>query len=209
MSRTDGARDAETAGRMVEEVLDRLASSGDRAACEAAEELVRVLMEFYGAGFARTMELLGRHPERPARQAVDALLRDELVASLLVLHGLHPDDAPTRIGRALDALPHAVENAGFDPATGGLRLRMAGSGGCGCGGSRDAVAQAARDALACAAPEVTAVTMEPDPAPEPVLLQIGAGPPGSHPPGASTSGASTSGASTSGPSGRPAATTAP
>ncbi|MFI1422134.1 hypothetical protein ACH4VX_30025 [Streptomyces sp. NPDC020731] len=194
MSGAQGTPNAETAGRMVEEVLDRLASSGDRAACEAAEELVRVLMEFYGAGFARALDLLGRRPERPAREAVDALLRDELVAGLLVLHGLHPHDAPTRVAHALDALPQDVESTGFDPATGELRLRLLGSGGCGCGGSRDAVEQAARDTLACFAPEVTAVTLEADPASEPVLLQIGAGPPGS---------------SSSGPSGRPPATAAP
>lgn len=194
MSGAQGTPDAETAGRMVEEVLDRLASSGDRAACEAAEELVRVLMEFYGGGIARALDLLGRRPERPAREALDALLRDELVAGLLVLHGLHPEDAPTRIAHALDALPQDVESTGFDPVTGELRLRTAGSGGCGCGGSRDAVERAVLDTLASYAPEVTAVTWEADPAAEPVLLQIGAGPPGPSP---------------SGPEGRPAATTAP
>ncbi|MFE2281182.1 hypothetical protein ACFXAE_28915 [Streptomyces sp. NPDC059454] len=194
MSGARTAPNAETAGRMVEEVLDRLASSGDRAACEAAEELVRVLMEFYGAAFARAMDLLGHRPERPAREAVDTLLRDELVAGLLVLHGLHPDDAPTRVAHALAALPQDVESAGFDPATGELRLRLLGSAGCGCGGSRDAVGQAAQDTLACFAPEVTTVTLEADPASEPVLLQIGTGPPGS---------------SSSGPGGRPPATTAP
>ncbi|MEU5523370.1 hypothetical protein ACIQCD_18070 [Streptomyces sp. NPDC093250] len=194
MSGAQGTPDAETAGRMVEEVLDRLASSGDRAACEAAEELVRVLMEFYGGGFARALDLLGRRPERPAREALDALLRDELVAGLLVLHGLHPEDAPTRIAHALDALPQDVESTGFDAVTGELRLRTAGSGGCGCGGSRDAVERAALDTLASFAPEVTAVTWEADPVAEPVLLQIGAGPPGPSP---------------SEPEGRPAATTAP
>lgn len=196
MSGARTAPNAETAGRMVEEVLDRLASSGDRAACEAAEELVRVLMEFYGGGFARAMDLLGRRPDRPAREAVEALLRDELVAGLLVLHGLHPQDVPTRITHALDALPQEVENVGFDPATGELRLRSAGSGGCGRGGSPDAVERAARDTLACFAPEVTAVTLEADTASEPVLLQIGAGPPGSF-------------SSSSGSSGRPPATAAP
>ncbi|WP_371102626.1 hypothetical protein [Streptomyces sp. PU_AKi4] len=194
MSGARTAPDAETAGRMVEGVLDRLASSGDRAACEAAEELVRVLMEFYGGGFARVMDLLGRRPDRPAREAVEALLRDELVAGLLVLHGLHPEDTPARIARALDALPQDVESTGFDPATGELRLRLIGSGGCGCGGSPDAVEQAARDTLACFAPEVTAVTWEADTASGPVLLQIGAGPPG---------------ASVSGPNGRPPATATP
>ncbi|MEV0301022.1 hypothetical protein [Streptomyces prasinus] len=192
MSGVRGGPDAEAAGRAVEEILDRLAAGGDRAACETAEELVRVLMEFYGAGFARVLDLLGRDPGRPAGEVRDALLGDELVASLLVLHGLHPDDVPTRVARALSAVPHAVESAGFDPATGGLRLRLTGSGGCGCGGTREAVEQAARDVLACFAPEVTAVVLEAETEREPVLLQIGAGPPGP-----------------SGPNGRPPAAGAP
>ena len=54
--------DGPQAGRRVEEVLDRLAATGDRAACAAAEELVRVLMEFYGAGLARIAERLGDGP---------------------------------------------------------------------------------------------------------------------------------------------------
>ncbi|GGT16276.1 hypothetical protein [Streptomyces chromofuscus] len=174
MSGTHGTVNAETAGRLVEEVLDRLAASGDPTACEAAEELVRVLMEFYGAGLARVMDLVERDPNASA--ALDALLGDELVASLLVLHGLHPEDARTRIARALDALGQPVENAGFDPATGALRLRPTGSGGCGCGGG-GGVERTARDALACFAPEVTSVEME-APAREPALLQIGSAPPG-------------------------------
>ncbi|MFC8920121.1 hypothetical protein ACGF5F_15505 [Streptomyces sp. NPDC047821] len=170
MSGTTGMN-AETAGRRVEEVLDRLADSGDRAACEAAEELVRVLMEFYGAGLARTVELLQRHPD-----ALAALLGDELVAGLLVLHGLHPDDVSRRIDRALEGLPQPVVSDGFDPATGALRLRLTGSGGCGCAGTLEGVGQAARDALASFAPEVTTVDVR-EPAREPALLQIGSGPP--------------------------------
>lgn len=49
---------AEQTGRRVEEVLDRLAASGDPAAATAAEELVRSLMDFYGAGLARILHLL-------------------------------------------------------------------------------------------------------------------------------------------------------
>lgn len=171
-----GAMNAETAGRLVEEVLDRLAESGDRAACEAAEELVRVLMEFYGAGLARAVELVGRHPDATARDTLAALLGDELVAGLLVLHGLHPDDVRRRIDRALDGLPHPVETVGFDAATGVLRLRLTGSAGCGCAGTREGIEQAARDTVACFAPEVTAVELQ-EAAREPALLQIGAGPP--------------------------------
>ncbi|MFE0640522.1 hypothetical protein ACFW2Y_02665 [Streptomyces sp. NPDC058877] len=163
---------AEQAGRRVEEVLDRLAENGDAQACAAAEEVVRVLMEFYGSGIARVLDLLGRPVTRPPADPLGPLLADDLVASLLNLHGLHPEDVPTRIDRALSALPQAVENVGFDPSTGMLRLRVTASTGCGCSGTRESLRQAAVDALACFAPEVTEVELESGAPREPVLLQI-------------------------------------
>ncbi|MFI0720604.1 hypothetical protein [Streptomyces sp. NPDC021224] len=170
-------RDAETAGRRVEDVLDRLAATGDRAACEAAEDLVRTLMDFYGAGLARVLELV----RRQGPQAVEQLLGDDLVSGMLVLHDLHPEDLTARITRALGRLPGGpVELTGFDPDTGVLRLRSApASGGCGCSGGApagDAARQAVEDALACFAAEVTRVELEPAGPGEPVLLQIGARP---------------------------------
>ncbi|MGW6913914.1 hypothetical protein ACWGB8_08855 [Kitasatospora sp. NPDC054939] len=174
---------AEEAGRRVEQVLDRLAQSGDGAARAAAEDVVRVLMEFYGSGLARIVALLGGPGGGPGGQGGRApadpraaLLGDALVASLLNLHSLHPEDVETRIGRALSTLPQPVENAGFDPAGGVLRLRVAASSGCGCPSTLDGTRQAAVDALACFAPEVTGVELE-TAGREPALLQIGAGPP--------------------------------
>jgi len=168
---------AEEAGRRVEEVLDRLAEKGDTDAAAAAEDLVRVLMEFYGSGLARVVELLGRPGSGPGAGPLGALLADECVAGLLNLHGLHPEDLPTRIDRALSGLSQPVRNAGFDAASGVLRLGVAASSGCGCPSTRETTRQAALDALACFAPEVTGVELEPADAPEPVLLQIGARPP--------------------------------
>ncbi|MFE7412036.1 hypothetical protein [Streptomyces laurentii] len=183
---------AEQAGRRVEEVLDRLAEKADAATVEAAEDVVRVLMEFYGSALARVVELLGQRTSgtsdtpgssgnsESSAEPLDPLLADALVASLLHLHGLHPEDLPTRIDRALSGLPQPVRNAGFDTASGVLRLSVAASSGCGCGSSpdatRDATRQAALDALACFAPEVTGVELEPAEASEPALLQIGARP---------------------------------
>ncbi|WP_030765284.1 MULTISPECIES: hypothetical protein [unclassified Streptomyces] len=166
------AIDGPQAGRRVEEVLDRLAATGDRAACVAAEELVRVLMDFYGAGLARIVEKVGDGPLEP-------VYGDELVASLLSLHGLHPEDVHTRIGRALAAYGEPLELLGFDADTGVLRLRPAASTGCGCGsgsGGPDA-GRTLEDTLACFAPEVTSVEQEPAAAPAPALLQIGTRPP--------------------------------
>ncbi|MER5377104.1 hypothetical protein [Streptomyces sp. NPDC002553] len=160
---------AEETGRRIEEVLDRLAGSTDPAAARAAEELVRSLMDFYGAGLARVLRLLSASGE-----PLGTLLGDRLVASLLVLHDLHPEDRDTRIARALDDLPeHPLEVVGFDEDGGVLRLRSRSGGGCGCGGSD--VRSAVEEALACFAPEVRSVEVQAPPA-EPALLQIGARP---------------------------------
>ncbi|OKK22150.1 hypothetical protein AMK16_02840 [Streptomyces sp. CB00455] len=163
------AVDARQAGRRVEEVLDRLAATGEREACAAAEELVRVLMDFYGAGLARIVGRLGEESLRP-------LLEDELVASLLALHDLNPEDVQTRIARALAAADEPVEVLGFDGTSGVLRLRTENAGtGCGCAGT--GAGQAVEDSLACFAPEVTRVEREPAAAPQPALLQISRRPP--------------------------------
>ncbi|MET9962335.1 hypothetical protein ABZ128_25300 [Streptomyces sp. NPDC006326] len=166
--------DARQAGRRVDEVLDRLAATGDREACAAAEELVRVLMDFYGAGLARIVERLGEGPG--GRGALTAMLDDDLVAGLLALHDLNPEDVQTRIGRALKSVRDPLELLGFDADSGTLRLRAAPGGGCGCGsGDAGAARQAVEDALACFAPEVGAVELEEGRPPAP-LLQIGTRP---------------------------------
>ncbi|MEU6223196.1 hypothetical protein [Streptomyces sp. NPDC047042] len=175
MSAPTAARpaNAEQTGRRVEEVLERLAASGDPAAAAAAEELVRSLMDFYGAGLARILQLLSSAPG----EASAVLLGDELVASLLVLHELHPEDRDTRIARALDVVrEHALEVVDFDEESGTLTLRAAEAGGCGCG-SGDGAREAAEAALACFAPEVRAVDVRTAPA-GPTLLQIGTAPTG-------------------------------
>ncbi|MFB7667995.1 thioredoxin [Kitasatospora sp. NPDC056138] len=151
---------AERTGLRVQEVLDSLADSGQ---AEAGEALVRELMAFYDAGLARLVELLPPGVLTP-------LLDDRLVAGLLVLHELHPEDVTARIARALADSP--VEVAGFDPDEGRLTLRRTATG-CGCGGSSGAATASIEDALACHAPEVTAVELERPAAP---LLQIGTRP---------------------------------
>ncbi|MBK3626080.1 hypothetical protein JHN59_14725 [Streptomyces sp. MBT49] len=165
--------DAERTGRRIEEVLDRLATNGDPAVAAAAEELVRSLMDLYGAGLARALHLLSAAKGDP----VAGLLGDELVASLLVLHDLHPEDRDTRVARAVDRVREpALDIVDFDEESGTLTLRARESAGCGCG-SADSAKEAARAALACFAPEVRNVEVETAPA-GPTLLQIGTAPTG-------------------------------
>jgi Fe-S cluster biogenesis protein NfuA len=155
---TGQARDLREVGTRIEELLGRLRAAGDPGTADTAEEIVRLVVELYGAGLERTVELAG--PE-----VLERLVEDELVASLLVLHGLHPKDTETRVVEALDRVrpylgSHAggVELLGVDPA-GVVHLRLEGS--CdGCPSSVLTVKQAIERAIEEAAPEVTAVEVE-------------------------------------------------
>jgi Fe-S cluster biogenesis protein NfuA len=164
-------RDLRTVGARIEELLGRIRAAGDPATAETAEEVVRLVVELYGAALERTVELAG--PETLGR-----LVEDELVASLLVLHGLHPKDTETRVVEALDQVrpylgSHAggVELLGVSPE-GVVRLRLEGS--CdGCPSSTMTVKLAIERAIEEAAPEVTAVEVENlTREREPQLLQI-------------------------------------
>ena len=163
-------QDLRAVGSRIEELLGQI-RAGDPGTAEVAEEVVRLVVELYGAGLERTVELAG--PE-----ALDRLVEDELVASLLVLHGLHPKDTHTRVVEALDQVrpylgSHAggVELLGVDPE-GVVHLRLEGS--CdGCPSSTMTVKLAIERAIEEAAPEVTAVEVENlTREKEPQLLQI-------------------------------------
>ncbi|WP_206739789.1 hypothetical protein [Streptomyces lydicus] len=173
----DAVPNAEATGRRVEEVLEHLAGR-DREASAAAEELVRLLMDFYGAGLARIMHLVSSGTEDGGPRP--ALLSDELVTSLLVLHDLHPEDTTARIGRALDSVrrQHPADVVEFDAESGELRLRAGDGGGCGCPSTNQQARQAVEATVSCFAPEVTSVRWEvPGDRAEPALLQISRRPP--------------------------------
>ena len=168
---TDEARDLRAVGTRIEELLGRIRSAGDPGTAETAEEVVRLVVELYGAGLERAVELAG--PE-----VTERLAGDELVASLLVLHGLHPKDTETRVTEALDQVrpylgSHAggVELLGVDSA-GVVHLRLEGS--CdGCPSSVQTVKLAIERAIEEAAPEVAGVEVENlTREREPQLLQI-------------------------------------
>ena len=150
--------DVQAVGSKVEALLAELAASSDPATAGRAEELVSLLVEFYGAGLARIMELLDE-------QAAAPLLNDGLVTALLVLHDLHPQSTEERVLAALDRVrpylgSHAgdVEYLGLDP-DGTVRLRLAGS--CdGCPSSAVTVKMAIEKGIEDVAPEVTKVDVE-------------------------------------------------
>jgi Fe-S cluster biogenesis protein NfuA/nitrite reductase/ring-hydroxylating ferredoxin subunit len=162
---TSNTPDIQAVGERVEALLAEFASTSDPTTAGRAEELVGLLVDFYGAGLARILELLDE-------QAVTPLLADKMVAGLLVLHDLHPQSTEERVLAALERVrpylgSHAgdVEYLGLDP-DGTVRLRLAGS--CdGCPSSALTVKMAIEKGIEDVAPEVTKVEVEgvaPDPA---------------------------------------------
>src|ERR1700757_403302 len=87
-----------TAGDRIHSLLDA-SSSGGAVARERAEQLVREVTDLYGAALERMMNVaLAADPG-----LADRFAADDLVASLLLVHRLHPYDVERRVSDALDS----------------------------------------------------------------------------------------------------------
>jgi Fe-S cluster biogenesis protein NfuA/nitrite reductase/ring-hydroxylating ferredoxin subunit len=158
--------DLRATGERIETLLEA-AAAGGRVAQERAEELVRLVVDLYGAGLERLLEIV-HESGRLDDELLDRLVGDDLVASLLAVHGLHPDDVETRVARALDVVRPYLGSHGGDVQLLGVtddglvRLRMLGS--CdGCPSSSVTLTLAVETAIRDAAPEVTGIEVEETP----------------------------------------------
>jgi Fe-S cluster biogenesis protein NfuA len=161
--------DPRAAGERIDQLIDGIGASGP-VARERAEELARVVVELYGAGLERLLELAAADL---TESTVDAMAADELVAGLLVVHGLHPYPVGERVQRALESVRPYLHSHGGDVELVGLadepdgpvvRLRLLGH--CdGCAGSTATLSTAVREAIEATAPEVVRVDVEEPTAP--------------------------------------------
>jgi Fe-S cluster biogenesis protein NfuA len=164
-------------GSRIEELLQELLTAADPAVSHRAEELVRLLMELYGGALERVVGMASEHGET-GRALLERLTSDELLSSLLVLHGLHPVPTEERVQVVLDrlgpelGLGGGVELLGVDDS-GIAHIRL----GPGCDGSP--LSAAARLALEGgideAAPEVGGLEVEGPPTQPPPSVFIPAG----------------------------------
>jgi Fe-S cluster biogenesis protein NfuA len=142
----------ERAARL-EELLEALEAL-PAAARDTATEAVATLLDLYGEGLGRIV----------ARVPPEALAGDEVIAHLLLVHGLHPVPLEQRVESALDGVrPYLRSHGGevqlLGVQAGVVRLRLQGS--CsGCPSSRTTLELAVEEAIRNAAPEVEAVEAE-------------------------------------------------
>jgi Fe-S cluster biogenesis protein NfuA/nitrite reductase/ring-hydroxylating ferredoxin subunit len=154
------ALDLRSTGDRIEQLLCACDSAGP-VARERAEELLRLVVDLYGAGLERLLDI-AHDAGALSDELLERLAADELVSGLLAVHGLHPYTVEDRIAQALDDVRPYLGSHGGDvelvdvTEDGVVRLRMLGS--CdGCPSSAVTLQLAVEGAITAAAPEVTAV----------------------------------------------------
>jgi len=86
----------------IDALVDELTSVPDRRVATKVEELLSLLLELQGVALGRIVEVVDRvTPD--ASEVFGRILDDDLLSSLLRLHGLHPDGLTAGMEEALAA----------------------------------------------------------------------------------------------------------
>jgi Fe-S cluster biogenesis protein NfuA len=146
------------------QIVEQLEASADPNARAMAKELLESLMALHGAALERILELASE-----AGEAGGAIIRkcgrDELVSSVLLLYGLHPEDLRTRVTRALEKTRSNLEAHGASAELvsinedGAVQLRLQVKS-HGCGSSASSVKSTLEAAMQDAAPDATSIVVE-------------------------------------------------
>jgi Fe-S cluster biogenesis protein NfuA/nitrite reductase/ring-hydroxylating ferredoxin subunit len=149
--------DAQHVVDRVQELQAQLENLGQSVPRELADELVSAVVRMYGAGLERILATLlaaGPDGERIAGSLVD----DPLVATLLLIHDLHPVSLEQRVQQALDSVRPYMESHGgnvelLSLERGVARINLQGS--CSdCSASSVTLELAIKQALEEAAPDL-------------------------------------------------------
>jgi Fe-S cluster biogenesis protein NfuA/nitrite reductase/ring-hydroxylating ferredoxin subunit len=169
------APDGEELIARVQTLSARLESIEDDVARDTAHELLAALLELYGAGLERVMVALAA-PGADVDAVRDSLVEDDVVGSLLLIHGLYPVSLDDRVQEALDSVRPYMESHGGDVELVGIEdgvahLRLRGS--CdGCPSSASTMELAVKEALEANAPDLAGIEVEGVIAPTQVAARV-------------------------------------
>jgi Fe-S cluster biogenesis protein NfuA/nitrite reductase/ring-hydroxylating ferredoxin subunit len=147
----------------VQELQDALDAAGESPVRDAADELVAAVIQMYGSGLERILETLFMAGQEGERIAV-SLTDDALVATLLLIHDLHPVALEDRVQAALDSVRPYMESHGgnvelLGVENGVARIHLRGS--CSdCSASAVTLELAIKQALEEAAPDLEGLEVE-------------------------------------------------
>lgn len=165
-----GDVDQSTRAERIETLLQRIVEVPDLNLRSQMEELIQSLLNLFGDGLSRVLELTEQ--SMAGQDLIAGFAQDELIGSLLLLYGLHPDDIETRVIRAVEGIRGYVEQhggrvelLGISGGVAQVRLNSAG-----CSSSASALQSAIEQALYAAAPDLGGVQVDDGAAPRLITL---------------------------------------
>lgn len=95
----------------IEELVRQAESFSDASARRVTIDLLRAVLDFHAAGLEKILDVT--FESGPAGEAIiRRIANDDLTSSVLLLHGLHPDDLDTRVNRAVQKLQEMFVSLG-------------------------------------------------------------------------------------------------
>ncbi len=152
----------------MDELLHVIESHPDEVLRGQVQEIVQCLLDYHEQALGRLLGIL-RASRDDSQADIERLARDELVASLLVLHGLHPADLESRVAEALERVRPFLESHGGNVqlariADGVVYLRLEGN--ChSCPSSSATMKTRVEQAIHELAPDVAGIEVEGSAAP--------------------------------------------
>jgi Fe-S cluster biogenesis protein NfuA/nitrite reductase/ring-hydroxylating ferredoxin subunit len=146
----------------VEELTAQVERIPDAGSRRAAEDLMSAVIDMYGLGLARIVEILDS--DEGAAAVKQQLVDDGVVASLMLIHDLYPVPIEERVAEALDDVRPYMESHGGNVELvsledGVARIRLEGS--CdGCPASSSTLELAIKTALEERAPDLLGIEVE-------------------------------------------------
>lgn len=142
----------------IEELLKRIEASADPHLRTTTHELLQVVMDMFGTGIERILEI-ARAAGEPGQNLIDRLGRDELVSSLLALYDLHPLTLEDRVERAVEKVRPSLKKRGGEVEVlaikdGAVSLKLQAN------GHAQALREIVEEAVYQAVPDVTSLIIE-------------------------------------------------
>lgn len=146
----------------VEELTAQVEQLPDPVARRTAQDLVSAVIDMYGQGLERIVEVLDE--DESAGEIKQQIADDGIVASLMLIHDLYPVPVEDRVAEALDNVRPYMESHGGNVELvslekGVARIRLEGS--CdGCPASSSTLELAIKTALEETAPDLLGIEVE-------------------------------------------------
>jgi Fe-S cluster biogenesis protein NfuA/nitrite reductase/ring-hydroxylating ferredoxin subunit len=107
----DSDSDINSYGEHIQQLLGRIEALPYRGARELMQELMETVLGFYGVGLSRVLSVVSE-ANANGHDAYRAIIQDDVIKGLLLIHDLHPLDLETRLREALDQVRPYLKSHG-------------------------------------------------------------------------------------------------